>query len=120
MADLAHFAILGRYSRTKPRLTWSSNHGSRGSQKGRSGLGGLGGLGWSGFVRSAFRPPDKRLANFFFVPASPDQGARYVRPAASKGQICPAAGRHEVPWYSRLKPRLTWEGRLFFGRLGAR
>ncbi len=65
-------------------------HGSRrkGSGPVRSGRSG----------RSAFRPPDKRPANFFFVPASPEQGARDVRPAASKGQICPAAGRHEVPW----------------------
>ncbi len=42
-----------------------------------------------------FRPPESRPFN---VPASPEQGAADVRPAASKGQICPAAGRHEVRW----------------------
>jgi hypothetical protein len=43
-----------------------------------------------------FRPPENRPAN---VPASPEQGAADVRPAASKGQICPAAGRHELRRY---------------------
>ncbi len=57
------------------------------------------GLGWSGFVRSEFRPPDKRPSIFFSVPASPEQGARDVRSAASKGQICPVTGLCEVPWW---------------------
>jgi hypothetical protein len=57
------------------------------------------GLGWSGFVRSEFRPPDKRPSGFFFVPASPEQVARDVRSAASKGQICPVTGLCEVPWW---------------------
>jgi hypothetical protein len=38
------------------------------------------------------RALENRLANGLHVPASPEQGARDVRPAASKGQICPAAG----------------------------
>jgi hypothetical protein len=65
---------------------------------------GRSGLGWSGFVRSEFRPPDKWPYNFFFVPASPEQGARDVRSAASKGQICPVTGLCEVPWtWSRIE-----------------
>jgi hypothetical protein len=55
------------------------------------------GLSWSGFVRSDFRPPDKRPSIFFSVPASPEQVARDVRSAASKGQICPVTGLCEVP-----------------------
>ncbi len=67
----------------------------------------LGGrLGAIGFVRSDFRPPDKRPSKFFFVPASPEQGARDVRSAASKGQICPVTGRCEVPCHPPSLPSL--------------
>jgi hypothetical protein len=58
-----------------------------------------------------FRPPENRPAAN--VPASPEQGAADVRPAVSKGQICPAAGRHEFRCLAPMKPvtplKPTWQ-----------
>jgi hypothetical protein len=44
--------------------------------------------------------------HFFSVPASPEQVARDVRSAASKGQICPVTGLCEVPCHAPMRTQM--------------
>ncbi len=74
------------------------------------------GMGWPGFVRSEFRPPDKRPSIFFFRSGFAGTGRPgCVRSAASKGQICPVTGLCEVPCYPPASARHPSRGRVGCG-----